>query len=461
MARTGSSSRALAVAICVVAASCGSDESGGGSSATEAPGTTLAETTPFEPAPTSTEPIATEPAVTTTEPAPTTTEPAPPTTNEPAPTTTDQAPPTPAPAGDDVTKMVEIIASDEMNGRDNLTPGSQLARDYIVGELSRFADPVYGEGTDGYLQPFGLGTNVIALLPGGDLSDEYVVIGAHYDHIGSNCRGVGPADDICNGAADNATGVAAVIEVARSIIDEGVPRRSVIVALWDAEEDGLLGSRHYVGDPVIPLEQTVAYINLDIQGSNLLPSLANSTLLIGAGSGGPNLVDAAVRATEASTLDTVMLSLLFGQGRSDHAAFVEAGIPAVFLSDATNGCYHTVGDDVGMVDFDKLDRQLVNAKALVRTLVTADEIPVFDPSAPPTIYEDAAQMLQLVSAAESDFALLGPEGRAAAERYLMGLRGVVDAGPGSFDDDANAVLLGGAGPFITSLAEVGCDPYIE
>ncbi len=434
MIRARTSTLLLAVAICVAAASCASDDSGAGSSATEAPRTTLAETT-------------------TTEPAPTTTEPAP-TTTEPAPTTT-------VPAGDGVRTMVEILASDEMNGRDNLTPGSQLARDYIVGELERFADPAYGRGTDGYLQPFGLGTNIIALLPGGDLSDEYVIIGAHYDHVGNNCRGVGPADDICNGAADNATGVAAVIDVARSIIAEGVPRRSAIIALWDAEEDGLLGSRHYVSDPLIPLEQTVAYINLDIQGSNLVPSLANSTLLVGAETGGPNLVDAVVRATEASTLDTVLLSLLFGQGRSDHASFVDAGIPAVFLSDATNGCYHTVGDEVGMVDFDKLGRQLVNVKALVRTLVTVDEMPVLDPSAPPTRYEDAVQMLQLVSAAEPDFTLLGAEGRAAAERYLVGLRAVVDAGPGSFDDDANAVLLGGAGPFITSLAEVGCDPSIE
>jgi hypothetical protein len=436
---------ALAVALCIAGASCASDDSGGASSATGALGTTLAGTT--------TESVATEPAPTTTESAPTTTEPAP-TTTEPAPTTTE-------PAGDDVRTMVEILASDEMNGRDNLTPGSQLARDYIVGELERFADPALGEGTDGYVQPFDLGTNIIALLPGGDLSDEYVIIGAHYDHVGSNCGDVSAADDICNGATDNATGVAAVIEVARSIAAEGVPRRSVLIALWDAEEDGLVGSGRYVADPIVPLEQTVVYINFDIQGSNLLPSLANSTLLVGAETGGPNLVDAAGLAAEASTLDTLKLSLLFGQGRSDHAVFVDAGVPSVFLSDATNSCYHTVGDELDMVDFGKLDLQLIGATVLLRTLISTDEIPVLDPAAPPTTYDDAVQMLRLVSAAEPDFALLGPEGRASAEQYLVDLRTVVDAGPGSFDDNANAVLLGGAGAFVGALAQVGCGPSIE
>lgn len=438
---------ALAVALCIAGASCASDDSGSASSATGASGTTLAQTT------TGPGPAATESAHTTTEPAPTTTESAPVTT-EPATTTTE-------PAGDDVRTMVEVLASDEMNGRDNLTPGSQLARDYIVGELEHFADPAFGEGTDGYLQPFDLGTNIIALLPGGDLSDEYVIIGAHYDHVGSNCANVSAADDICNGATDNATGVAAVIDVARSIAAEGVPRRSVLIALWDAEEDGLIGSSRYVADPIVPLEQTVVYTNFDIQGSNVLPSLANSTLLVGAETGGPNLVDAAVLATEASTLDTLMLSLLFGQGRSDHAVFVDAGVPSVFLSDATNSCYHTVGDELDIVDFGKLDQQLIGATALLRTLTSTDEIPVLDPAAPPTTYDDAVQMLRLVSAAEPDFALLGPEGQASIEQHLVDLRAVVDAGPESFDDNANAVLLGGAGSFIAALAQLDCGPPIE
>jgi Zn-dependent M28 family amino/carboxypeptidase len=450
------SALAIAGVICMIAASCASDDSGGGSSSTDAPVTTLAGTTLAE----TTSPVTT--LAETTHADTTLADISIPETMPSEAETTIPAEPAPAttpPAGDDVRAMVEVLASDEMNGRDNLTPGSQLARDYIVGQLEHFAVPghPWHDGSDDYLQPFDLGTNVIAWIPGGDLSEEFVVIGGHYDHVGSSCRDVNPADDICNGATDNASGTAVVIDVARSIAAQGVPRRSVVVALWDAEEDGLLGSSHYLTDPMIPLEQTVAYVNIDIQGSDLLPSVANTTLIIGAETGGASFVDAAVRAAEASTLDTLILSQpLFGQGRSDHAAFVDAGIPSVFLTDATNGCYHTVDDEVGIVDFGKLDQQLVTAKALVRTLVSSDEIPVFDPVPAPTTYDDAVQMLEFISAAEPDFALLRTAGRIAAERYLVNVRAVVDAGPESFDDAANAILLGGSGAFVVGLAQADC-----
>ena len=106
------------------------------------------------------------------------------------------------------------------------------------------------------MQPFPGGTNVVAVIPGTDLADEYVVVGAHYDHLGNSCRVPpgSPTDTICNGATDNATGVAAVLPIARSIAAQPTkPRRSVVLALWDSEEDGLLGSLFYVQNPLVPL----------------------------------------------------------------------------------------------------------------------------------------------------------------------------------------------------------------
>jgi hypothetical protein len=383
------------------------------------------------------------------------------TTTEPT-STTEPAPSTTVP-GDDVRTMVEVLSSDDMAGRDNRTPGSELARNYIVDQLDDFAFPAHtSEESDGYVQSFGGGSNIVAWLPGGELFDEIVMIGAHYDHVGGNCRNVRPTDDICNGAADNAAGTAAVIEVARRIAAEGLPpRRSVVIALWDAEEDGLVGSRHYVTDPVLPLDQVVAYVNLDIQGSNVVPSAADVTLLIGAETGGPPLVDAANAAAQASTLDTLMLSLIFGQGRSDHAPFIDAGVPAVFLSDTTNGCYHTVDDEVGGIDFDKLDQQLLSATTFVGRLVNSDDVPEFDPAARTVTYDDAVEIQRLVIAAEPDFALLGPGGRASAERFLVDLGAVVDAGPAAFDGAATVVVLGGADRFIEALAQAECVPAAE
>src|SRR5205814_313651 len=115
-------------------------------------------------------------------------------------------------------------------------------------------------------------------------------VGAHYDHLGNGCRSSDPNDDICNGATDNAAGVANVLSIGREIAQRpGARRRSVILAFWDREEDGLLGSAFYVRNPLVPLAQTVGYVNYDIQGANLLPSLERDTFAIGAETGGARL----------------------------------------------------------------------------------------------------------------------------------------------------------------------------
>ena len=123
-------------------------------------------------------------------------------------------------------------------------------------------------------------------------------------------------------------------------------------------EDGLVGARYYTENPIIPLEQTIVYVNFDIQVANLLPALRKHTILVGAETGGANLIAASKRAREESSLVTAMFSLIFGQGRSDHAALVSAGVASVFFTDANNGCYHTVNDDITAVDFPKLEQQI-------------------------------------------------------------------------------------------------------
>ena len=130
------------------------------------------------------------------------------------------------------------------------------------------------------------------------------------------------------------------------------PRRSVILAFWDAEEDGLLGSAHYVANPLVPLVSTVTYINYDIQGANLLPSLKNFSFSVGAetGTGLPTMVQ---QAASGITLDLRLLSAVFGQFRSDYTNFIVSGVPTVFFSDSTGPCYHTTGDEVEIVPVGK------------------------------------------------------------------------------------------------------------
>ena len=264
---------------------------------------------------------------------------------------------------------VRVLASDAMGGRDNQTEGSARARRYLIDRLDDFAVGLNpsAPGTDAFTQAFAGGTNVVALIPGDELPDEYVIIGAHYDHLGTGCDSADPADTICNGATDNATGVAAVLSIGEQLARERHgPSRSVILALWDREEDGLLGARAWIADPLVPLSQTVAYVNYDIQGANILPSLRTTTFAIGAETGGERLTAAVGRATRPGPLDTHQLSWIFGQGRSDYLPFIQAGVPTVFFSDSTGPCYHTAQDEADIVDYRKLHQQVRDGVRLAR-----------------------------------------------------------------------------------------------
>jgi hypothetical protein len=355
--------------------------------------------------------------------------------------------------------IVDTLASDDLEGRDNQSPGSDAAQEYLTGLLADVAEPLPG-APDGYAWEFDAGTNLIGVIPGGERADEYLLIGAHYDHLGSDCPTTDPADTVCNGAADNASGVASALSVARTLAEEG-PERSVIVALWDAEEDGLLGAMAYVADPPIPLEDTVAYLNWDIQGTNLTPSLSDTTVVVGAETGGPNLMAASEAASGASDLDALDLSLLFGQGRSDHAPFAAAGVPVVFFTDANNGCYHTSQDDLTTFDFDKLARQIPIGTALAEDLVATDALPEFDPDAPAASFADAESMLAVLEGSQADFDLFGADGRATAEAYLADLQTMVDAGEAAFDDDAVSRLLGGAVDIVDLLSSGECTGFLD
>lgn len=364
------------------------------------------------------------------------------------------------PAGADARAMVAALAADEMGGRDDGTAGSLAAQEYLAGQLAEFAEPAFPdrEGFEAYVQP-GPSGNVVGIVRGAELPDEYVVLGAHYDGLGSDCHQLEPDDTVCNAATDNATGVAVALTAARQLVADGAPRRSIVVAFWDREEDGLLGSADFLAAPPIPTESIVAYLNWDIQGSNLLPSLVDTTIVVGAETGGDALVEATRRATDASDLEYAALSLIFGQGRSDHARFVAAGVPSVFFTDVTNGCYHTTGDDLDVVDFRRLDLQTATARALAAELVATDDLPTIT-SAPTASFADAEAMLAVSSAAVSDAGLLTSLPDGFVEQYLADLEAIVAAGEAAFDADATGVVLTGAAALVDALARTACDGYL-
>ncbi|MGZ4735008.1 MAG: M28 family metallopeptidase [Acidimicrobiia bacterium] len=359
-----------------------------------------------------------------------------------------------------------VISSDSMQGRDNGTPGSANAQSYLIYRLKSMAVGLdHPESTpsvdDAFKQPFDGGTNILGLIPGTDLANQYVIIGAHYDHLGINCRTANPADHICNGATDNGAGVAALLEIGKLIKAHGAPRRSVVLALWDREEDGLLGSNYYTQHPLVPLAQTVAYINFDIQGANLLPSLQNVSFAVGAESGGSTLTSEVKAAIGSGPLQTKLVSSIFGQGRSDYVNFTAVGVPNVFFSDSTGPCYHTAQDELGVVDFWKLDQQAKLAYKLAATLIAADGRPTFAANTPLATFDDALALQSVTNAAISDLGRFTAAQQTQLLAFRDSLNAVVAAGAANFDSNDIASLIAGAAQAVSILTSGTCDGFLS
>lgn len=198
--------------------------------------------------------------------------------------------------------------------------------------------------------------NVVALLPGSDpdLRDEVMVIGAHYDHLGFGGSGsLDPdASAIHNGADDNASGTAALMEVARMMAEgETQPARSVLFMAFTAEEKGLWGAAHYVRDPLLPLENTVAMINMDMVGR-----LRDNTLTV-MGTGTADLWPAIIeRANQGQGEPFSITSIPDGRGASDHNEFFNADVPVLMLFTNTHAEYHRPEDDWNLINAEGLER---------------------------------------------------------------------------------------------------------
>lgn len=356
-----------------------------------------------------------------------------------------------------------VISSDAMQGRNNLTPGSISAQNYLIYRLKSDAVGLNttASGDAAFKQPFDVGTNIVAKIPGTDLADQYVIIGAHYDHLGTSCRTANDADHICNGATDNGAGVTALLSIADMIKAHGAPRRTVILAAWDREEDDLGGSRYYTQHPLAPLAQTVAYINFDIQGSNLLPSLQNNSFAIGAETGGSTLTTQVKAAIGGGPIQTKLVSAIFGQGRSDYVNFTAVGVPNVFFSDSTGPCYHTAQDEVTVVDFWKLEQQTQIAYRLAASLIATDGRPTFAAPTPLVTFDDALSLQTVTYAAVSDLGRFTAMQQTQLLSFRDSINAIVAAGAANFGDDDVATLIGGAATAVSILSSGACDGFLS
>lgn len=276
--------------------------------------------------------------------------------------------------------IVDFLADDELQGREAGQQGSRIAARYLAACLKEAGiAPLTG---DSYLQPFEACAperqrkgrwqvhpdsiarlkqhthrtlsmaNVLGVIPG-ERTDEYVVVGAHFDHLGTDETLAG--DKIYNGADDNASGVSAVIQIARAFVASGEkPLRTVIIALWDGEEKGLLGSRYFTENcPFIG--QIKGYLNFDMIGRNNKPEQPRHVVYFYTAShpdfgqwlkddiGHYGLkLEPDYRAWDKPT------------GGSDNASFAVKGIPIIWYHTDGHPDYHQPSDHADRLNWEKV-----------------------------------------------------------------------------------------------------------
>ena len=261
-----------------------------------------------------------------------------------------------APSPERIRKHVQYLASDRLKGRGTGSRENDKAARYIIKEFKKLG--LAPLGTDGYRQPFTArvrrvvvpdslrqASNIIGFL---DNKAPYtIVIGAHFDHLGLGRQGsskaTNPEGQIHNGADDNASGVAGLLELARyfSQNDTNEPYNFLFIA-FGAEELGLQGSRHFVNNPTLPLNKINFMTNMDMIG-RYNPGR-------GVGIGGYGTSDAWPDIFKDVQGEVKFFTDRAGSGGSDHGSFYAKNIPVLFFHTGGHDDYHTPTDDADKVD---------------------------------------------------------------------------------------------------------------
>jgi len=289
---------------------------------------------------------------------------------------------------EDLQARIEFLADDLLGGRDTPSDGLKLAGLYAASLFKEWG-LVPLPGRENAARPFHMpvpitvkkGTvpetmtdhNIVAMIHGSDpeLKNEYIIIGAHLDHLGTNTYG-----KILNGADDNASGSAAILEIAEAFASlPEPPKRSLIFALWTGEERGLFGSTGFVKNSPMPLASIKAYINVDMVGRSLTKrSVLTAIATLGLDYDQKwreyeeeyyaNGVGVISRAEEPWMLETIqstneqlaeinLFHIYHSEklGPSDHLPFSEAGVPIVFFSTGYHDDYHKPTDTAEKIRF--------------------------------------------------------------------------------------------------------------
>lgn len=275
-----------------------------------------------------------------------------------------------------------VIASDEMEGRETGSEGQKKAGRYII-EFYQKNGITFPKGATDYYQKVPAAflnakrnenlpdsENIWAFIEGSEKPDEIVVLSAHYDHVGIK------NGEVYNGADDDGSGTVALMEMAAAFQkakNEGNgPKRSILILHVTGEEHGLHGSRYYSENPLFPLQNTVADVNIDMIGrrDDLHKDTNNYVYVIGSDYLSTDLHKICDDINKEYT--QLILDYKYNDRndpnrfyyRSDHYNFAKHNIPSVFLFNGIHADYHKPGDDVSKIEFDALTKRTQYAFAI-------------------------------------------------------------------------------------------------
>ena len=292
---------------------------------------------------------------------------------------------------EELSKHLYIVAGDEMQGRNTGEPGQKKAGEYLISEYKKMGISFPPGATDfyqkvtsefmkrGFAPKLNDSENIWAFIKGTEKPEEILVISAHYDHVGMK------NGEIYNGADDDGSGTVALLEIAQAFKEaekkgQG-PKRSILFLHVTGEEHGLHGSRYYSENPLFPLENTIADINIDMIGrrDTLHPATNNYIYVIGS----DRLSSELHTINEEVNTKFTKLELDYKYNdrndperiyfRSDHYNFAKKGIPSIFFFNGIHADYHLPSDTPDKIEYDALAKRAQLAFALAWELANRKE----------------------------------------------------------------------------------------
>lgn len=297
---------------------------------------------------------------------------------------------------EDLKKHLYIVAGDEMEGRNTGEPGQKKAGEYLIKQYEannisfpKGAENFYQKVPSAYMAKsfspkLGDSENIWAYIEGTEKPDEVLVISAHYDHVGMK------NGEVYNGADDDGSGTVALLEIAKAFMkakaDGYGPKRSILFLHVTGEEHGLHGSRYYSENPLFPIANTIADLNIDMIGRRDVDHKDNGNYVYVIGS--DRLSTDLHNINEDANKKYTKLDLDYKYNdrkdpnqfyfRSDHYNFAKKGIPIIFYFNGVHADYHKPGDTPDKIEYDLLTKRTQLAFVTAWELANRAERPVVD-----------------------------------------------------------------------------------